>query len=92
MFREDRVQLIALFEIVALEVNSGSISRQVAYQMFGYYAIKCYDAMKRRENKGFWLGLESESYDWDLFRWFAEEMVAIDQERKRGFDIKRCRI
>ena len=55
--------------------NSRLIKNEVAYYMFGYWVIRCW------ENITLWNtpGLNKESEGWGLLKDFSLEMKAIDQ-------------
>jgi len=65
---KDRRELIGLFEEVAIMLNSGLMREAVAYYMFGYFAIDCWD------NEAFWKGFNKENTHWFVFRDFVERM------------------
>jgi hypothetical protein len=62
---------LGLFEEVALVVNSGLITPEVAHYMFGYYAIRCW------ENEAFWVGVNRDSLYWSVFADFARQMERV---------------
>jgi len=69
---------LGFFEEIALMVNSGLIKVEVAYYMFGYYAIKCWKSdnfwkIKNKSGKSQYINRESQY--WILFKNFAEKMV-----------------
>ncbi|MDR2595509.1 MAG: hypothetical protein LBC87_12125 [Fibromonadaceae bacterium] len=51
----DKRDFLGFFEEIALMMNSGLISKEVANYMFGYYAIKCW------KSNNFWIGIEGSS-------------------------------
>jgi hypothetical protein len=68
----DRLRFLGFYEKVALMLNSGLISENVAYYMFGYYAIQCYD------NAYFWQKVNKDSSFWSLFVEFAKRMKQVE--------------
>jgi hypothetical protein len=68
-----KVELLGFYEDIALMVNSGIIKRNVAFYMFGYYAIRCW------ESEYFWNDVNRDSRYWSLFRNFVNEMTAIEE-------------
>jgi hypothetical protein len=72
-FKEKR-DCLGLFEEVALALNSKLIRENVAFYMFGYYAIRCW------EDENFWKDVNRESYYWNLFRDFAMRMQALERD------------
>ncbi|MEH2321425.1 DUF4760 domain-containing protein [Nostoc sp.] len=84
----DKVELLGFYEDIALMVNSGIIKRNVAFYMFGYYAIRCW------ESEYFWDDVNRDSRYWSLFRDFVNEMKAIEElfiEDSFLFDPKKYR-
>jgi hypothetical protein len=72
---------LGFFEELAISVNSKVMSKEVAYYMFGYYAIRCYNSIH------FWGGekmLQKDSIYWSLFRQFAEEMQVMEKRLLAG--------
>ena len=74
-FKEKR-DLLGLFEEIAIMLNSGMIRREVAYYMFGYYAIRCW------ESDAFWNEVNRESPYWAVFKNFALEMKQIESSEE----------
>jgi hypothetical protein len=68
------------YEDVAVMYESGLMRRSIAFYMFGYYAIRCF------ESEDFRVGIEMESSYYALFRRFAKEMAQIEQDVKSGRD------
>ncbi|WP_375467795.1 hypothetical protein [uncultured Nostoc sp.] len=68
----EKVELLGFYEDIALMVNSGIIKRNVAFYMFGYYAIRCW------ESNYFWADVNRNSPYWSLFRNFVNEMKAAE--------------
>jgi hypothetical protein len=72
---------VGFFEEIAISVNTKVMSSDVAYYMFGYYAIKCY------HSANFWKGaklLIKDSVYWSLFRQFAAEMEIMEKKLLAG--------
>ncbi|MBI5919665.1 MAG: hypothetical protein HY849_09885 [Nitrosomonadales bacterium] len=68
---EEKRAFLTFFEGIALSMNSGLISEDVAYYMFGYYTVMC------EQSKNFWQGDEGvnkTSLHWGVFLAFAEKM------------------
>ena len=55
-------------------MNSGLIKKEVAYYMFGYFAMTCWD------NEAFWSdpGIDRGSVYWSVLRNFVNQMKEID--------------
>ncbi len=77
---EKKEEYVAVFEEIALMLESGIIREQVAYYMFGYYTISCY------ESEDFWAGMDKDSHYWSLFFRFARKMKKIDSDILAGRD------
>jgi hypothetical protein len=72
---------LGFFEELAISVNSKVMSENVAFYMFGYYAIRCW------ESKEFWKGdklIQKESIYWALFRSFALRMKNLENRLGSG--------
>jgi hypothetical protein len=70
---------VGFYEEIALMLESGLLKQQIAYYMFGYHTIRCY------ESKDFWTKeMDLESRYWTLFRRFAEQMKKIDEDVRAG--------
>ncbi len=65
---QDRYDFLGFFEEIVLLTNSGLLRKEVAYYMFAYYAIECWDSTH------FWENINRDSNYWKLFRDFAEQM------------------
>lgn len=68
----EKEAFIGFYEEIALMLESRILKERIAYYMFGYYTIRCYD------NQGFWTDMDRESPYWSLFRRFAKKMKKID--------------
>ncbi len=73
---EQKRDLLGVFEEVALLVNSKLMRPDVAYYMFGYYAIRCWDTDAFWGN---WPDGRDEVY-WKLLKSFVERMKEIEQK------------
>jgi hypothetical protein len=74
-----KVAFVGYYEEIALMLESGLLKKRIAYYMFGYHTIRCY------ENKSFWTeDMEIESQYWSLFRRFAKQMKKIDDDVRTG--------
>jgi hypothetical protein len=79
MHRSRKEAFVGVYEEIALMLESGIIKKQIAYYMFGYHTILCY------ENKDFWTTeMDLEHRYWTLFRRFAEQMKKIDDDVQAG--------
>lgn len=67
-----RADYAGFFNVIALMVESGYVSPEVAYYMFGFYAIKC----SQRED--FWDGLDPKSKPWAPFYDFVKKMKKLE--------------
>jgi hypothetical protein len=67
----ERREKFFFFEQVALLVNSGLMHAHIAYYMFGYHAIRCWD------HEEYWQGLPERGY-WKLLESFVEQMRKIE--------------
>ena len=64
---DDKRDFLGLFEEIAIMAKSGLIRQEIAFYMFGYYAIKCW------ESEHFWSSVNRESKYWKVFKEFALE-------------------
>ena len=70
---------VGYYEEIALMLESAILKKRIAYYMFGYHTIRCY------ESKDFWTPeMELQSPYWSLFRRFAEQMKKIDDDVHAG--------
>lgn len=72
---QEKHEFLAIYEEIALAVNSKIISEKVAFYMFGYYVIRCLESIN------FWKGdnaPDKNSFYWSLFVNFANRMKAIE--------------
>jgi hypothetical protein len=70
---------VGFYEEIALMLESGILKQQIAYYMFGYHTIRCY------ESKDFWTkDMDLEGPYWTLFRRFAKQMKKIDDDVHAG--------
>jgi hypothetical protein len=72
---------VGFYEEIALMLESGILRERIAYYMFGYHTILCY------ENSDFWTDdMELEDPYWSLFRRFAKQMKKIDDDVRAGHE------
>ena len=72
---QDKYIFLAFVEKIALMLNSGLISEDIAHYMFGYIAIACYD------NEAFWnddKNLRKNDPYWSLFCDFCIRMKKVE--------------
>jgi AAA15 family ATPase/GTPase len=70
---------VGYYEEIALMLESGILKKQIAYYMFGYHTILCY------ENGNFWTKeMDLNDRYWTLFRRFAKLMKKIDGDVLAG--------
>jgi hypothetical protein len=72
---------LGFYEEIAISVNSGVMDINVAFYMFGYYAIRCW------KSENFWLGgkmLDKNSIYWSLFADFAHKMLVMESKLGTG--------
>lgn len=67
---EERRAYLTFFEEIAVLKNSRLINGDLAYYMFGYYAVKCL------ESQHFWSDLNKHDLFWNVFLRFSQEMQA----------------
>ncbi len=72
--RLKRFYFLGFYENIALLMNSRLIKPEIAYYMFGYYSLKCW------ENDLFWIGIERESHYWRVFREFVKKMEKLEKK------------
>lgn len=77
---EKKEAFVGFYEEIAVMFYSGLLKKRIAFYMFGYYTIRCY------ESKDFWHNLEKDKYYWSLFKRFANEMKQIDEDIVAGRD------
>ena len=68
----EKREFLGALEEVALMMNTGLIRPEVAYYMFGYDTIRCWDSQH------FWSDMNRESTYWGLFRKFAQMMKRFE--------------
>jgi hypothetical protein len=76
-----KYNFVGFFEEIAISVRTKVMSREVAYYMFGYYALQCY------RSANYWKGaklLIKDSDYWSLFRHFAKEMEIMEKRLSSG--------
>ena len=69
---EEKYEYIGFFEEIALMVNSGLISPEIAHYMFSYYATRCW------QSDLFWNDINRDSLYWIVFRKFVEQMKSME--------------
>ena len=74
----EKEEYVAVFDEIALMVESRIVRKEIAFYMFGYYVIHCCD------NEEFWTGMDKDSHYWSLFFRFAKEMKRIDSDIRAG--------
>lgn len=79
---QDRRNLVGFFEEIALMVNSGALSPQVAQYMFGYYV-----ALVDR-SQYFWERLDKDGLYWTVFRRFARRLNELEEESARSAPLR----
>jgi hypothetical protein len=77
---ERKEAFVGVYEEIAIMLYSGLLKKHIAFYMFGYYTVRCY------ENKDFWYNLDQKKYYWSLFRRFAEEMKQMEAAILTGDD------
>lgn len=70
----EKDRFTGFFEELAIMRNSGLINDHVMLYMFGYFAIRC------KQSKNFWYGLNRQQPLWSLFFSFAEDMEKAEKE------------
>lgn len=73
----DRYYFLGFYEQIYLALNSKLINKEVAYYMFGKFALACWN------NNSFWSGIDKNSYDWYIFRLFIEKMKRFESKRSQ---------
>jgi len=68
----EKREFLGALEEVALMMNSGLIRPEVAFYMFGYDSIRCWESVR------FWSDVNREALYWALFRRFAERMKELE--------------
>ena len=76
----ERYELLGLFEEVALMVNSRLVKDEIAWYMFGYYALSV------QNSNNFWHGIYRNDLYWSLFRNFAKRMDEVERDSGRKMD------
>jgi hypothetical protein len=68
MSKAERAEYATFFEDVALLRRGGLLRPELAFYMFGFEALRCW------ENEKFWEGLDRDDKWWGVFRAFASEL------------------
>lgn len=72
---EDKRDFLGLFEEIAIMKKSGLVKPKIAYYMFGYYAIRCW------ESEFFWSSVNKESIYWKVFKDFVYEAKQFESNK-----------
>ena len=83
---EDRYAFMALFEQVALMVNSGLMKEEVVLYMFGYYAIKAYEC------QALWRDIDLDCPFWRLFKVYCERMKYLKKQYWDNMPVEKFQI
>lgn len=70
---DDKIQILGFFEEISILMNSGLIAKEVAYYMFGYYAMRCLAC------RSFIDGINLESPYWQEFVRFTQTMQEMEE-------------
>jgi hypothetical protein len=76
MSKGERAEYATFFEDVALLRRSRLLRAELAFYMFGFEALRCW------ENKKFWEGLDRDDKWWGVFRAFASELQILRERVK----------
>jgi hypothetical protein len=71
---EKKVRFLGFYEDISILIKNDILSEDLAYYMFGYYAIRCY------RSTVFWEEIDKSSIYWKEFVQFAERMIFIEDE------------
>lgn len=71
-------KFLTFIEEIALLVRSEQIKKDVALNMFGYYASRA------RSGKNFSIGINPSRQHWSLFYWFADEADQFSKDNPNG--------
>lgn len=78
--KKEKFHYVGFFEDVAIIVKAKELNKNLAFYMFGYCAIKCYECDK------FWeKNIEKKSDYWSVFKNFATDMVKIQNEQPEAY-------
>lgn len=80
----DRIHFLGVYEQVAIMVNSGLMQSELAYYMFGAYAVSAI------ESQHMWVNLDKNDQYWSAFRKFANQMKL--QQNNGGVDPESVRV
>lgn len=72
---EQKRAYLTFFEEIAILKNSGLVNPDLAYYMFGYYAVRCL------ESQNFWYDINKADAFWNVFNRFAGEMQTRLRDR-----------
>jgi len=73
----DKRDFLGLFEEIAIMKKSGLVKSEIAFYMFGYYAIRCW------ESKYFWDSVNQDSIYWYVFKDFVQEAKKFEDSMHR---------
>jgi len=68
----NKYYFLGFYEQIAISVNSKLLNKNIAYYMFGYFALRCW------ESNNFWAEINRDSYYWSLFKRFVDTMQKIE--------------
>ena len=74
----NKYNFLGFYEEIAILVNNRLMNEEIAFYMFGYYAIKCMNASH------FWSGINQNSFYWILFNNFASKMITFQDRFLTG--------
>lgn len=80
--RIERYYFLGFYEDIAILEKNNLIKLDLAYYMFGYYAIRC------EENKYFWDWINKDSLYWKIFIEFAEKMGKQEKMSNKKLKLK----
>ncbi len=83
----DKLDFLSFYEEVALMVNSGFVTKEVAHYLFAKYLLLCWDHSEK-----FWepvaigdqlRGVDRDSKHWSFLEDFVEDMRTLEEEKDR---------
>lgn len=80
----EKIVFISYYKDVALLVKSGLMREEVAFQLFGNHAARCWNS------DHFWDGINRGSVYIELFKEFAERMLELEKIWESGERLDRC--
>jgi len=78
----EKFRFLRFYETIAIYLKTGLIQKDIAFYMFGYYAIQC------RNSINFWNNINIDSPYWHLFNEFSETMAAMEETIQAENEIK----